>query len=444
VTETDPERVARGEPRSYTGGVPVYGWGRAPAYLRTKTQLAEQRLNLADGQAPLAYLWTRKLGEVPLYDPAVAVKMPPLSAAVKRRMRERRTCAECGRVRAVILHGRPCQVCRDRARRAAERLAARTCAGCGAIRGRPYPAEHGRCQECRRVQLQAKRERVAAWLAEVTVCREEGCAVRVLTLTAARVYLAERPFLLRPDRPDLPDAAWWVPGPRRCPPHAEAYERERERRRAENQARYEREQEERRAAEREAARARVTWAADALADPDVVVLDTETTGVHDTACVVDLAVVTSAGEVLLNTLVNPGPGVPIPSAATDVHGITDAMVDGAPAFAEILPALTAALAGRRVLIYNAPYDTGVLRWELTRHYDVLGDPAPAESAAAWLAGLAVDDVMVPYSDWVGEWDDYHQENRWQPLGGDHRALGGCRAVLRRLAEMSAAAAAPVG
>jgi hypothetical protein len=56
----------------------------------------------------------------------------------------------------------------------------------------------------------------------------------------------------------------------------------------------------------------------------------------------------------------------------------------------------------------------------------------------------VDDVMVPYSDWVGDWDDYWGNNRWQPLGGDHRALGDCRAVLRRLAEMGAAVVAPVG
>ncbi len=440
-TETDSDRVERGRPQGYTGGVPVYGWGGAPAYLRTKTQLGQQRLKLADGQAPLAYLWTRKLGEVPLYDPAAAVKMRALPASAKAKMERRRTCTECGQVRAVILHGRPCQVCLDRARRERERLTARTCAGCGAVRERPYPAEHRRCRDCRSAQVQTKRERVAAWLDEVTVCREDGCVVRVVTLKAARAYLAERAFLLRPERPDLPDAGLWAPSPRRCPPHAEAHERESERRRAENQAQREREREERRAAEREAARARVQWAADVLADPAVVVLDTETTGLHDTACVVELAVLTAAGEVVLDTLVNPG--VSVPAAATDVHGITDAMVRDAPRFAEVLPALTAALAGRRVLIYNAPYDKGVLRWELTRHYEALGDPAPAESAAAWLAGLDVDDVMVPYSDWAGEWDDYWGTNRWQPLDGDHRALGDCRAVLRRLAEMGADVAAPV-
>jgi hypothetical protein len=442
VTETNPERVARSDPRWHRDGVPVYGWGQAPAYLRTKTQLGEQRLNLAEGQAPLAYLWTRKLGEVPLYDPAAAVKMRPLPASTKATMERRRTCTECGQVRPVILHGRPCSACRDRARRERERLLARTCGGCGSVRERPYPAEHRRCRDCRRAQLQTKRERVAAWLAEVTVCRTDGCAARVLTLKAARAYLAERPFLLQPDRPDLPDAAWWIPGPRRCRPHTAAYEREQARRLAEYEEQRARAQEERRAAEREAARARVQWAADALADPDVVVLDTETTGLDGTACVVDLAVLTAAGEVLLDTLVNPG--VPIPAAATDVHGITDAMVADAPRFSEVLPALTAALAGRRVLIYNAPYDKGVLRWELTRHHEALGDPAPAESAAAWLAGLDVDDVMVPYSDWVGDWDDYWGNNRWQPLGGDHRALGDCRAVLRRLAEMGAAVVAPVG
>ena len=49
-TEADPARVAKGKPLDHTAGVPVYGWGQAPPYLRTKTQLAADRLNTTEEQ----------------------------------------------------------------------------------------------------------------------------------------------------------------------------------------------------------------------------------------------------------------------------------------------------------------------------------------------------------------------------------------------------------
>lgn len=87
-----------------------------------------------------------------------------------------------------------------------------------------------------------------------------------------------------------------------------------------------------------------------------------------------------------------------------------------------------------MLIYNKWYDVGVLRHELTLHYAGVtpdGDAVAVASkqAAAWLEALDVEDVMIPYSDWVGDWSDYHGNNRWQPLQGGHRAAGDCRAVL---------------
>lgn len=68
-TEPDLSRVAKGKPRSHIDGVPVYSWGQAPPYLRTQTQLGEERLKLTEGQPVLAYIGTRKYGDIPLYDP---------------------------------------------------------------------------------------------------------------------------------------------------------------------------------------------------------------------------------------------------------------------------------------------------------------------------------------------------------------------------------------
>lgn len=59
------------------------------------------------------------------------------------------------------------------------------------------------------------------------------------------------------------------------------------------------------------------------------------------------------------------------------------------------------------------------------------------SAAAWLEAVRFEDVMLPCSEWVGEWSDYWGDYAWQPLiGGEHRALSDCRALLERLKEMA--------
>lgn len=92
------------------------------------------------------------------------------------------------------------------------------------------------------------------------------------------------------------------------------------------------------------------WARTVLADPDTVVLDTETTGLDREARIVDLGDQKVSGTVLVDTLLNPGE--PIPLDATDVHGITDDQVRDAPSFGDVLPQLTATLAGKRILIHN--------------------------------------------------------------------------------------------
>jgi hypothetical protein len=58
-----------------------------------------------------------------------------------------------------------------------------------------------------------------------------------------------------------------------------------------------------------------------------------------------------------------------------------------------------------------------------------------EQAAAWLDAMQIEDVMIPYSDWVGDWSEYHGNNRWQPLDGGHRAGEDCLAVLDCLRAM---------
>ncbi|WP_329345461.1 3'-5' exonuclease (plasmid) [Streptomyces sp. NBC_01352] len=448
-TEPDLSRVAKGKPRSHIDGVPVYSWGQAPPYLRTQTQLGEERLKLTEGQPVLAYIGTRKYGDIPLYDPAGAEKMRPLPSSTKARMAKRRTCPTCGKVRDRIVHGKRCSVCWDKARAEQQRKEARTCWDCREVSERRLPAHH-RCGGCRRKQLDEQRQEAVAWVEKVTVCPGDGygsgCSVKLVTKKEARAY----------QRGQGAERTWWSRAshwPTRCPPCTEANERRDAEERAKYQAAYERREKERREAEQLAAETRERWAAAALVDPDVLVLDTETSGLHAEARIVELAVLNSRGEVLLDTLLNPGE--PIPNS--EFHGITDAMVASAPTFSDVLVKLTGLLDGKRCLIYNDVYDVNRLRHELTLHFlnraareaaeETEGTEAVAadlraralaearEQAAAWLDVMRFEDVMIPYSDFVGDWNEYHGNNTWQALDGGHRAAGDCRAVLDCLRSM---------
>ena len=92
----------------------------------------------------------------------------------------------------------------------------------------------------------------------------------------------------------------------------------------------------------------------AIDDPRVIYLDTETTGFGPRAEIVDIAVVNAAGEVVLESLVQPNRR--IPADATAIHGITNADVKNAPAWCELYEDLLRVLAGRRVIVYNVIFD----------------------------------------------------------------------------------------
>lgn len=146
---------------------------------------------------------------------------------------------------------------------------------------------------------------------------------------------------------------------------------------------------------------------------------------------------------LLDTLLNPG-GEPIPAEATAIHGITDAMVVGAPTFSEILPRLTEALAGRRIVIYNREYDTGRLLWELHLHHLAQGSVDFTKHPRSGSRRHAAAQAWLDAQAWEERWSSTPPSTAtgigsytWQKLRGGHRALGDTRAVIRRLEEMAA-------
>ncbi|MYV60299.1 3'-5' exonuclease, partial [Streptomyces sp. SID4931] len=170
-----------------------------------------------------------------------------------------------------------------------------------------------------------------------------------------------------------------------------------------------------------------------------------TTGLEADAAVVEIAITDGAGSVLLDSLVNPGRT--IPQEATAIHGITDEDVRQAPTFSTILPRITAALKGRRIIIYNQEFDAGVLAYELDRHHRAHTPALPGaaawlptrrhHAAVEWMADQEWDQcAMRAYAVHVGAWSRYWGDWIWSPLKGGHRALGDCRAVVDRIREMA--------
>lgn len=137
-----------------------------------------------------------------------------------------------------------------------------------------------------------------------------------------------------------------------------------------------------------------------LAGADFVVVDVETTG-----WLADAAVITEIGAIRLDRgqldAVRPGdefsalvhPGVAIPAAITELTGITDEMVAGAPGIGEVLPEFLDFAAGAVLVAHNAAFDIGFL----SSACDACGLPWPAFRVidTAMLSRLALGPGDVP-------------------------------------------------
>ena len=168
---------------------------------------------------------------------------------------------------------------------------------------------------------------------------------------------------------------------------------------------------------------------------DYLVLDTETTGLHNGAEICQIAVIESTGEVLLDTLVKPVN--PIPAEATRIHGITNEMVANAPAFP--LDTLYEMLFGRQVIVYNVDYDVSMLYSSV--------DAASLFTVDWW--GIADwHCAMRPFAEIYGEWNEYRQNYKWQslstackfykiPITEAHSALADCISTLAICRAMAA-------
>lgn len=129
-------------------------------------------------------------------------------------------------------------------------------------------------------------------------------------------------------------------------------------------------------------------------------LDTETTGTGPDGRVVEITILAPDGRVLFNSLINPE--VPIPAAASAVHGITADLVRNAPPWPEIDAQVAALLNGHTVVTYNAEFDRRMIGQ--TRQVYRL-----PPQRAAWYC------LMKGYAFYHGDLHPIHQTYSYQKL-----------------------------
>ncbi len=111
----------------------------------------------------------------------------------------------------------------------------------------------------------------------------------------------------------------------------------------------------------------MSFADDPVPTVAFTVVDVETTGLEPEDRIVEVACLRIRGpreEGRFESLVNPG--IHIPLTATAISGIDDAMVSGAPDFAQVWPAMEALLTGAVLVAHNAPFDLHFLSAERNR------------------------------------------------------------------------------
>jgi DNA polymerase-3 subunit epsilon len=107
----------------------------------------------------------------------------------------------------------------------------------------------------------------------------------------------------------------------------------------------------------------VRWCADVISSDNFIILDTETTGFDGD--IVELSIVDAQGNILYDSLLRPHEA--ISEGAMKVHNITEAMVSGAPRLDEEWPEISKRIKGKKLIAWNAKFDSGRLAHAMKAH-----------------------------------------------------------------------------
>lgn len=178
----------------------------------------------------------------------------------------------------------------------------------------------------------------------------------------------------------------------------------------------------------------ITWARRVLEVGEMLILDTETTGLSTNDEVIQVGIIDLDGNVLLNTLVRPT--VPIAPEARSVHGITDEILADAPDFSDLYGPIAGLLRNRYVLAYNADFDRRLLEQTCATY------GLPPFEVAEWGC------VIERYADFWGEGSKaghYKSQSlstacdqQGISVDGHHEAVQDCQLTLELIKAMAVA------
>jgi DNA polymerase-3 subunit epsilon len=172
-----------------------------------------------------------------------------------------------------------------------------------------------------------------------------------------------------------------------------------------------------------------------LLESKPVYLDTETTGLHQSAEVIEVGIIDDRGEILFEQRIRPRGK--IDPAAARLHGITIEMLVDSPTWEQVWPKAEAVLLDKRVGVYNVEFDLRLIKQSNQR---------------TWMKSNLFEsnffDIMKLYAQYFGDWDPYRQSFRYQSLEmagrqcsihlpNSHGAIDDClltRALLHYMAE----------
>jgi DNA polymerase-3 subunit epsilon len=173
----------------------------------------------------------------------------------------------------------------------------------------------------------------------------------------------------------------------------------------------------------------INWARNVLSTPDEwVILDTETTGINNNDVVIQIGVIDLNEQILLDTLLRPTKRKRMSKEATNIHGITMRMLTNAPTLREIIDTLIDICQKKKIIIYNAEFDTKLLTQ--TAYQDNI-----QISEGKWVVNCEC--AMYHYSRFAGKWSNYHQNYTYQKLPfSEHNSIGDCKATLKLIRMMA--------
>jgi DNA polymerase-3 subunit epsilon len=144
--------------------------------------------------------------------------------------------------------------------------------------------------------------------------------------------------------------------------------------------------------------------------------------------IIQIGIIDPHGDIVFKSFINPVKRR-ISQEAKMKHGIDFRKLKDAPTFQEIAPRLREVLNGKLVVAYNAKFEYRMLMQTAAKYFDKFGKVEDLQ--------FKMQCAMEAYSQFIGEWNDYHKNYKWQKLPGTtHDPVEDCLATLKIIKEMA--------